>query len=235
MASPYIDFISAYCDGWCERCPFTERCSAFACRTAIAMTGDVSAGIELAVGDPADPDEPPSTQPPAGHFLPDDLEEPTPEEIAEFQRGWEQLKAKIDANPLSRRAYAHTQAALAWIEAHRELAEHADPIVVEAFAVACWDLFLIEVKLMRALHGQESLEDDDLTLEERLQSDWNGSAKVALLSIDRSAQAWTLLGGILNDAAAISVAEGLDDLRALVDTVFPHARAFKRPGFDEPM
>ena len=24
-----IDFISSYCDRWCERCAYTERCSAF--------------------------------------------------------------------------------------------------------------------------------------------------------------------------------------------------------------
>ena len=40
MCSETIDFISAYCDRWCERSAFTERCSAFACDAAIAMCGD---------------------------------------------------------------------------------------------------------------------------------------------------------------------------------------------------
>lgn len=47
-----IDFISSYCDRWCERCAFTDRCSAFACDVAIGMCGDVAAGIELAFGIP---------------------------------------------------------------------------------------------------------------------------------------------------------------------------------------
>ena len=46
MHEDYIDFISAYCDRWCERCAFTSRCSAYAVEIAIGMCeGDVSAGI----------------------------------------------------------------------------------------------------------------------------------------------------------------------------------------------
>ena len=47
MNTDRIDFISAYCDRWCERCAFTDRCSTFACSAAIAMCGDDAAGIEL--------------------------------------------------------------------------------------------------------------------------------------------------------------------------------------------
>ena len=52
MNGDRIDFISSYCDRWCERCSFTSRCSLFAVQTAIAMCGDVADGIELAVGRP---------------------------------------------------------------------------------------------------------------------------------------------------------------------------------------
>jgi hypothetical protein len=52
-----FDFISAYCDRWCERCVFTDRCSAFACHAAIEMCGDIADGIELAVGKPRSPEE----------------------------------------------------------------------------------------------------------------------------------------------------------------------------------
>ena len=58
MFSGHIDFISAYCDRWCERCAFTDRCSAFACNAAIGMFGDTAEGIELAVGRPRSPESP---------------------------------------------------------------------------------------------------------------------------------------------------------------------------------
>src|SRR6185295_363526 len=32
-----IDFISAYCDRWCDRCAYTARCSAYACDVAAGM------------------------------------------------------------------------------------------------------------------------------------------------------------------------------------------------------
>ena len=47
-----IDFISSYCDRWCERCAFRDRCSAFACEVAIGMCGDAAEGLELAIGAP---------------------------------------------------------------------------------------------------------------------------------------------------------------------------------------
>ena len=61
MARRYIDFISAYCDRWCARCPFTERCSNFAVSAAIAMCdGNHDVAIELAIGPARIPDrEPP--------------------------------------------------------------------------------------------------------------------------------------------------------------------------------
>jgi hypothetical protein len=53
-----IDFISSYCDGWCERCAFTMRCSVYSVRVATDMCdGDVKAAIELAVGAPPPRDE----------------------------------------------------------------------------------------------------------------------------------------------------------------------------------
>ena len=52
MTDDRIDFISDYCDRWCARCPFTARCSSYACEVAIAMCGDSKEGFELALGRP---------------------------------------------------------------------------------------------------------------------------------------------------------------------------------------
>ena len=50
MDADRIDFISSYCDRWCERCAYTLRCSAFAVQAAIAMCGNAKEGFELALG-----------------------------------------------------------------------------------------------------------------------------------------------------------------------------------------
>jgi hypothetical protein len=66
--------------------------------------------------------------------------------------------------------------------------------------------------------------------------DYDGSAKVALLGIDRSHTAWL----DLIEVGAISASEvapfigDLEWLRAALERTFPKARAFVRPAFDEP-
>lgn len=69
-----------------------------------------------------------------------------------------------------------------------------------------------------------------------LRRDEEGSAKVALLCIDRSVTAWQEL--VDRGLAAAGEADGLSRelcwLRARLQQVVPKAREFKRPGFDEP-
>ena len=110
MGTDRIDFISAYCDRWCERCAFTARCSAFAPRVPDGESDEI------------------------------------------------------------------------------------DPV----------------------------------------QNDWNGSAKVALISIERSAHAWRTIAQALRDETAAMLADQMAALCREVESEFPAARSFVRPGFDEP-
>lgn len=102
----------------------------------------------------------------------------------------------------------------------------------EALQVVRWYQHQIYIKLMRAIQGD---------LEERLDAfsefpkDSNGSAKVALIGIDRSIAAW---GEIRNhfplyDASILKMLVHLEQLRRRVENAFPDARAFMRPGFDK--
>jgi hypothetical protein len=86
MDAERIDFISAYCDRWCERCAFTDRCSAFACQAAIAMCGDFAEGIQLAVGRPKSAGG--NDEPPIGERLMAEVvnQMPTEAEMEEFAR-----------------------------------------------------------------------------------------------------------------------------------------------------
>jgi hypothetical protein len=93
----------------------------------------------------------------------------------------------------------------------------------------CWDAHFIHVKLHRALRGLDRDDADD----DGVQSDANGSAKVALLSIDRSANAWQTLAAALTDVSAVALGDALRDLRNALLELFAQAMAFVRPGFDE--
>ena len=65
-----------------------------------------------------------------------------------------------------------------------------------------------------------------------MQNDWNGSAKVALISIERSSAAWSVLASVTGQDTPAVLAQQLNDLGAQVEGEFPDAWRFRRPGFD---
>jgi len=139
--------------------------------------------------------------------------------------------------------------------------EDEDITIQDAVAVIRWYQFFIAVKLMRALSGaievdeDEDLTDDDLSMDfltdyeaaddeevdldeitarsERM--DANGSAKVALVALDRSIAAWRSLQISLPDKSETikPMLVELNGLRVAVEAHFPRARDFIRPGLDE--
>jgi hypothetical protein len=234
MHADRIDSISSYCDSWCERCAFTDRCAVYACKAAIAMCGDPAAGLELALGEPqAVSATVAASSPWAGAF--DDVRM-SPEEERDFARNERQRRKRLNALALARIAREFSLAALVWIRTRQHaLAASADPILKEAFAVAAHDAMLVGAKLHRAVDGRDRWRraDEDIDVP-AVQSDWNGSAKVALLSIERSHLAWQTIAGATGDRDASGFAEQLEALRTRLLDEFPRAMEFVRPGFDDP-
>jgi hypothetical protein len=129
--------------------------------------------------------------------------------------------------------------------------------VSDAIEVIRWYQFFIAAKVFRALIGVEreateadsagedvfpDLEFDDdegVDLEEVLAeaaaSDSNGSAKIALIAIDRSLSAWRVMQSSFAEKAStiMPMFVELERLRRGVEQLFPKARDFIRPGFDE--
>jgi len=99
-------------------------------------------------------------------------------------------------------------------------------------AVIAWFHTMIPPKVNRAITGlaEECSEGRDWP------PDHDGSAKVALLGIDRSHAAWLELveRGVISDAEAAPFVADLVWLGEALEQVFPRARAFVRPAFDEP-
>jgi len=93
-----------------------------------------------------------------------------------------------------------------------------------------WYMDFIWIKFTRALSGKmEDYED-----EEEIQSDSNGSAKIALVAVDRSMHAWRQLLDLIPDEdrliPLLSILSGIDKMAR---QEFPKAGEFVRPGFDE--
>jgi len=244
MNTDRIDFISSYCDRWCERCAFTARCSSYAVEDATAMCdGDLQQAIELVVGEPhAVGDEAKQPRP----WL-DELAnvEMSPDESDEFDRQDAARKSRTDASDLSKRVRAYTMLSHRWLDHHVEhLRGSGDPVLVEALNIVCHDCAFVGAKLQQALdgrdrrshdgRGQVSEPDAETCPRDPVQNDWNGSAKVALISLERSDVAWRAIAQATSDPVAAMLADALRDLRHLTLEEFPRATSFVRPGFDEP-
>jgi hypothetical protein len=69
---------------------------------------------------------------------------------------------------------------------------------------------------------------------EEFPKDSDGSAKVALIAIDRSIAAWGQMREHFPQRRddILDILVHLDRLRRKTETLFPDARAFVRPGFD---
>lgn len=224
MLTDRIEFISEYCDRWCERCAFTSRCSAYAVQAALGMCGDLREALQLAVGAPMAPGAPTRL------VTKIEVAQPTPQEVRDLEAVVEAYAKRIKEAPLTKNAMEVAVAEHRWFHKHAAIRESGDAVVREAVAIVSWDSTFIGGKLARALHGRESGEDQD---DDPIQNDWNGSAKIALISIERSESAWRTIAQATGDLTASELASSMSALRGDVEDAFPFARLFIRPGFDE--
>jgi hypothetical protein len=248
----FIEGIYNYCDRWCERCPLTQRCANFAPKRAQAPDGEIDDlnGDELW-------EKLNATFQNTLAFLHEvvaeqgiDLDDPA---LAALLDHDEALRAQAEAHPCAEQAFAYMKLGYEWFAAtaDRFAAKKEDLIMLarltaaeikieqqaiaigDAVEVIQWDLDFIAVKLQRALQGQlEEAEDPDAGMAHPENSD--GSAKVALLAIDRSIEAWRQLLRHFpeRETAILELLAHLARLRRAVEQQFPAARAFIRPGFD---
>jgi hypothetical protein len=101
----------------------------------------------------------------------------------------------------------------------------------ECKEVISWYLYFIAAKMGRALMGKVEGWEDASTV----QTDMNGSAKIALIGIQRSMQAWVQIFHITKEEDQIlPLLQMLSTIQKLTKEEFPKAEEFVRPGFDIP-
>jgi len=231
----HIPGIFNYCDRWCERCPFTLRCSVFA----------VGAEMER---DQAPHDRTQENLWPrletagtlAGQLLARHADHPGVG--LEKHPLFKTHDRPVDSHRIGAAAKRYMEFAHKFVKAHQNsLPQRApDPHVhavsiAEAFEVIATYHMLLTVKLSRALSHDEFDEEMESNPEfAGMPRDQDGTAKLALILIERSILAWAVLS--LHEPAlaptALSAMLTLHRLKPAVEKEFPQARAFVRPGFD---
>lgn len=246
----FISGIYNYCDRWCERCAFTARCLNYA--MGQEMEAEVSRSRDSA--NEAFWDELHETFESTMEEAEDQSDETDfdldKEELEESIREHEEIHEAAEAQPCSRIALKYIDVADQWLQANAGLFDEegnlqeppvgadtpgTEPVNAAAGLQDCvevirWYQRQIYIKLCRAATGmiRSELEGNEYDPQ-----DANGSAKVALLGIERSIAAWATLQRRFPDHEDIVLALGtLKRLLRQVDASFPNARAFRRPGFD---
>jgi hypothetical protein len=224
----FIVGISNYCDRWCETCEFTSRCRLFADLARYDAERDPA--MKAVVHAPTLPRHGPAPLPRWMQELLDRIDEEV-DKMAPAKLARDPLPS---IGPAHREIYERAGAYSEWVRKWlREQGCAADRTLraEDPVAVISWFAPLNSSKIYRALTGLAEFGGD-----RELPPDHEGSAKVALLGLERSQAAWRQLvdsGGVTDTLAAYCVAE-LGWIRDRLDEVIPEARAFVRPGFDEP-
>ena len=141
---------------------------------------------------------------------------------------------QIREAPLTKRAMEVAVAEHQWLHDHAAIRENADDVVRDAITIILRGSIFIGGKLARTLCRRDSVPEGEECDDDSIQNDRNGSAKIALIVIERSESAWQTIAEATGDIAAADVASAMSALRDEVELAFPFARLFKRPGFDEP-
>lgn len=231
-----ISGVHNYCDRWCERCPFTRRCGSYF----------------LSEGFGEDQEENDSKN----EKFWDDLKIIFEVTFEMIQEDLDELGVDLDdikdedyevewvKNDATKQSKKYGFDISEWLKKHDEdLQQTAQKLMLvdenkllalkDAIEVVRWYSFFISAKIHRAFLKHEWDEEDED--DEYYMYDNNGSAKIALIAIDRSIAA---LGYILEKMPVYE-----DDLFGFLTTLskikkdvlaaFPKAMEFKRPGFDD--
>jgi hypothetical protein len=252
MDSRNIAGIHNYCDRWCERCFFTSRCAVF------EEGGDLSPE-QADIKNKAFWERLEENFSKAKSFLEEaagrfgvDLES-IQADMEASEKKEKEIRAESQTHPIGKLSLEYSDLANQWLKTQPGMLDRLDTLKTEltlgvqshehakeetvmikdGLAIIQWYSTFIHIKLMRALMGKLMDKEDKDAVD--FPRDYDGSAKIALIGIERSMQAWTGLFGILSDHEDdfLKILSLLEKLTALVRQEFPGAEAFVRPGFDD--
>lgn len=255
MQKEFIPGIYNYCDRWCERCTFTSRCRNYESTSKLTTEQldinnkvfweNISSNFKKAIELLYEAAE--------KHEI--DLNQPmTDEEEKAYNERRLFIKLSTKEHPVIKLCKRYQKIVLPFIKQNdysladktRELVGHLNLGIInegnvvhtvagisDCFDIIEWYVYFIDAKLHRALHGK--LEGEEWEEENGYQKDSDGSARIAIIAIEKSIVAWARLYELLpeSDDIALKALGLLQQLQQQTKAEFPKAMQFKRPGFDD--
>jgi hypothetical protein len=253
MSKENIPGIFNYCDRWCERCPFTSRCAVFESEKSATPE-------QLDMKNRAFWDRLSQNFAKARVMLEEAAEKSgidmhtLRQEIEKNEQTSKTREHNVHNHPIVLMAKDYVDFADHWlktqpgmmdkleklkenltmgVESHEQAKEQTETIK-ESLKVIEWYMYFLEPKIARAIMGKKNAdafdEDDDY------QRDYDGSAKITVVAVERSMHAWAGLFELLpeQEDVFLKVLALLEKIKAKIIEEFPNAMKFIRPGFDEP-
>lgn len=247
-----IPGIFNYCDRWCERCAFTSRCLNF------QMSEEMREGKEINDLENEKFWEDMDNIFNITHDMLDEMAEEQGIDLTEIE--WtkedkeheQELEESVRKHQCVIASKKYYEFVSGWFEINEGIFKEKEDELNEqlmlelssaeskkeaitlkdAIEVITFYLHFINIKLMRAIHGQI---EDRYEIHDEFPKDSDGSAKIALIAMDRSISAWGKLMKHLpdNEDEILDILVFLERLRNMTEKEFPDARKFVRPGFDE--
>lgn len=244
----FISGIHNYCDRWCERCVFTGRCRVFYMEEKDRKISAHDPKWETSLEPIA------KTLEEASKMLEKmakekgiDLSETDPE----FEKERADKNSRVENHPLMKKSKDYIEFSQEWLE-KGQIKENTDKIFQEvslgiksmqegerqilllrdSLEVIRWYQPFISAKCHRALLGKEDGYNKHFAEEDR---DYNGSAKIARIAIERSLRAWASLLDFYEEeeSAIFRILASLQQSQQVLERAFPNMDHFKRPGFDQ--
>ncbi len=213
-----ISGVHNYCDRWCQRCKFIQRCAVGQADIQKFDEKDMSPekfaeALQNIFGD---------LQAQLTEFLGDfEFEEPTDEEIHEDKVH----HLMIDTHPLSLLSEKYYMQVFEMMNTLIEVKGHE-------WEVIGWYHVFLHIKFKRAIHGLRDA-NDEMYADNPYQTDSNGSAKIAIIAVEHSIIAWKRLFDRDPNPAFQKMLFLLKQIHQTAQQTFPDYEKFVRAGFDD--
>ncbi|NHE59156.1 hypothetical protein [Cyclobacterium plantarum] len=244
----FIEGVHNYCDRWCERCVFTDRCRVFYMEEKDRKISAHDPKWETSL-------EPITKTLEEAKIMLEKMANEKGIDLAETDQEFEKeradKKSRVENHPLMKKSMDYLELSGEWLE-KGQVKDNTDKIFQEvnlgiksmqegereilllrdSLEVIRWYQPLIAAKCHRALLGKEDEYNKHFAEEER---DYNGSAKIARIAIERSMRAWASLLGFFEEeeSAIFRILASLQQAQQVLERAFPNMDHFIRPGFDE--
>lgn len=230
----FIPGIFSYCDRWCERCDFTSRCRVFANERRRGLEdsddpmGDTLRFVAESFAEAKQMLYEQAEK--TGIDLDAAMNDPAVDE------GIKRSEKVVESEEAVKLAKQYTMETRLLLENPETWAgDPAEDLTIsDTLEVLRYYLFSVAVNVHSCYHAVLDTDGCEEPHEiSNTQSYANGSAKITLIILERTILGWTYLLHEDNADLVGPVIGRLEKIKALLETKFPNAREFIRPGFDE--